>query len=77
MGHHLSRRANASFPLPLSDPSSEQAFPPSDLIYMTPDGDSVLESIDPTKVYVIGGIVDRTISKVFFSLFFSSNLIES
>ena len=44
---------------------------------MTPDGDSVLESIDPTKVYVIGGIVDRTISKVFFCLFFSSNLIES
>lgn len=70
MGHHLSRRTNASFPLPLSDPSSEQAFPPSDLIYMTPDGDSVLESIDPTKVYVIGGIVDRTISKVFFLSFF-------
>lgn len=34
------------------------------LIYLTPDSPNVLEArIDPTKVYVIGGLVDRVVLK--------------
>lgn len=29
------------------------------IIYLTPDTDTVLESIDPGKIYIIGGIVDK------------------
>jgi tRNA (guanine9-N1)-methyltransferase len=34
-----------------------------DLIYLSPDGEETLEELTPGKVYVIGGIVDRTVSK--------------
>jgi tRNA (guanine9-N1)-methyltransferase len=34
-----------------------------DLIYLSPDGLETLEWLTPDKVYVIGGIVDRTVSK--------------
>ena len=34
-----------------------------DLIYLSPDGQETLERLTPGKVYVIGGIVDRTVSK--------------
>jgi Trm5-related predicted tRNA methylase len=30
---------------------------------LSPDGDEILEEIDPSKVYCIGGIVDRTTKK--------------
>lgn len=42
----------------------EQVFQPSDLIYFSPDAEEEIESIDPTKTYVIGGLVDRSIAKV-------------
>lgn len=34
-----------------------------DLIYLSQDGQETLERLTPGKVYVIGGIVDRTVSK--------------
>jgi len=34
-------------------------FPKEDLIYLSSESEQVLESIDPTKVYIIGGIVDH------------------
>mmetsp|Transcript_44590 Transcript_44590/g.105658 ORF Transcript_44590/g.105658 Transcript_44590/m.105658 type:complete len:389 (+) Transcript_44590:220-1386(+) len=34
-----------------------------DLVYLSPDGEETLETLTPGKVYVIGGIVDRTVSK--------------
>ncbi|CAE8614153.1 unnamed protein product [Polarella glacialis] len=36
-----------------------EAFPREKLVYLTADSEVVLESFDPEKVYIIGGIVDR------------------
>lgn len=38
-------------------------FPLDTIIYLTPDSDRVLEDIDPTKVYVLGGLVDESVRK--------------
>ncbi|XP_075707687.1 tRNA methyltransferase 10 homolog B [Rhinoderma darwinii] len=38
-------------------------FPLETIIYLTPDSDCVLEDIDPTKVYVLGGLVDESVQK--------------
>ncbi|OQR85120.1 tRNA (guanine-N(1)-)-methyltransferase [Achlya hypogyna] len=37
-----------------------EIFNPEELVFLTPDSPNVLETLDPTKVYVIGGIVDRS-----------------
>lgn len=42
----------------------EQVFKPEEMIYFSPDAEEEIETIDPTKVYVIGGLVDRSIVKV-------------
>lgn len=36
-----------------------------DLIYLSPDSDNIMEKYENNKIYIIGGIIDRTISKVF------------
>jgi len=38
-------------------------FAREELVYLSPDAKEVLETLDPTKVYVIGGIVDKCIRK--------------
>ncbi|OQV21183.1 putative tRNA methyltransferase 10-like protein B [Hypsibius exemplaris] len=38
----------------------ETIFAKEDLIYFSPDSPNILTEIDPTKVYVIGGLVDGT-----------------
>jgi tRNA (Guanine-1)-methyltransferase len=40
-----------------------ELFPPDDIIILSPDATEVLDTIDPHKVYVIGGIVDRSVRK--------------
>ena len=42
----------------------KEVFPPDDIVYFSPDATDVCETIDPSKVYVIGGLVDRSIAKV-------------
>ncbi|KAG4051225.1 hypothetical protein PC123_g13554 [Phytophthora cactorum] len=43
--------------------SVAEHFPPEELIYLSPDSPNVLEKMDPTKIYVIGGIVDKSRKK--------------
>ncbi|ETN09589.1 hypothetical protein PPTG_22895 [Phytophthora nicotianae INRA-310] len=38
-------------------------FSPEELVYLSPDSPNVLEQMDPTKIYVIGGIVDKSRKK--------------
>uniref|UniRef100_A0A7E4VGX7 SAM-dependent MTase TRM10-type domain-containing protein n=1 Tax=Panagrellus redivivus TaxID=6233 RepID=A0A7E4VGX7_PANRE len=38
-------------------------FPPEDIVYLSPDADEPLESVEADKCYVIGGIVDRVAEK--------------
>eukprot|EP01031_Cornospumella_fuschlensis_P039847 gene39847-48521_t len=42
---------------------AEQIFPKDKLVYLSPDATEVLETIESDKVYVIGGIVDRSVKK--------------
>ncbi|CAM8881391.1 unnamed protein product [Rhodiola kirilowii] len=34
-----------------------------DLVYLTPDSETILDDIDSKKVYIVGGLVDRTMQK--------------
>lgn len=36
------------------------------MVYLSPDADDVLETIDPEAIYIIGGIADVNIKKVGF-----------
>ena len=40
-----------------------QVFDSPEIIYLSPDADTVLTDVHPQNVYVIGGIVDRSIRK--------------
>lgn len=37
----------------------ESAFPFNSLVYLSADSENVLETLDESKIYVIGGLVDR------------------
>ncbi|RLN74499.1 hypothetical protein BBJ28_00009531 [Nothophytophthora sp. Chile5] len=41
----------------------ERLYRPEELVYLSPDADDVLPELDPTCVYVVGGIVDRSVRK--------------
>ncbi|XP_010896719.1 tRNA methyltransferase 10 homolog B isoform X2 [Esox lucius] len=38
-------------------------FSPDDIVYLTPDAEEALESMDADHVYVLGGLVDESIKK--------------
>jgi Trm5-related predicted tRNA methylase len=38
-------------------------IPPSDLVYLTPDTSNICRSLDPTKIYIIGCILDHNSKK--------------
>ena len=38
----------------------------SNLVYLSPDAEEVLEHVDDNFIYVIGGIIDRTVVKVLY-----------
>ncbi|KFQ34702.1 tRNA methyltransferase 10 B, partial [Mesitornis unicolor] len=38
-------------------------FPLDAIVYLTPDSENVLEDVDPSKVYVLGGLVDESVQK--------------
>ena len=45
--------------LSYSEESYMKLYPKEELIYLTADGTELAETLDPSKVYIIGGIVDR------------------
>lgn len=44
--------------------SIEQVYEQQEIVYLSPDAEDVLDELDPSYVYVIGGIVDRSVRKV-------------
>ncbi|XP_074712845.1 tRNA methyltransferase 10 homolog B isoform X2 [Strix uralensis] len=59
-------RMNDGFSNYLMDTTPESyldLFPLDAIVYLTPDSQNVLEDIDPSKVYVLGGLVDESIHK--------------
>ncbi|XP_074654537.1 tRNA-dihydrouridine(16/17) synthase [NAD(P)(+)]-like isoform X2 [Tubulanus polymorphus] len=38
-------------------------FDPADIVYLSPDSENVLEDLDISKVYMIGGLVDESVTK--------------
>ena len=45
------------------DERVEERFPPASLTFLTPDAPDVPGALDPARVYVIGGLVDRSVQK--------------
>ena len=43
--------------------SSDAALTTKSLVYLSPDASSILETVDTGKVFIIGGIVDKTVKK--------------
>nr|CCA15506.1 conserved hypothetical protein [Albugo laibachii Nc14] len=53
----------SNWPIMKHSISLDKAYPSKDLIYLSPDASYELEHIDDTKIYAIGGIIDRTVRK--------------
>ncbi|KAF0716591.1 Aste57867_2769 [Aphanomyces stellatus] len=56
----LDRFSAKKWPIMLKPESVGDLFPAEDLVFLTPDATTLLDTVDPSKVYVIGGIVDRS-----------------
>ncbi|KAG6609827.1 tRNA (guanine-N(1)-)-methyltransferase [Phytophthora cinnamomi] len=46
------------------DEPLEKLYDSDKIVYLSPDSENVLETLDPSCVYVVGGIVDRSVRKV-------------
>ena len=53
----------ADYQLTFEEKSVSDSYSLSNIIYLSPDSDNVLQSIDSDKVYVIGGLVDESVKK--------------
>lgn len=53
----------AAWPINKHSESLLELYSPDSIVLMSPDAQEPLTNIDPTKVYVIGGIVDKTVQK--------------
>ncbi|KAK1948182.1 tRNA methyltransferase 10 B [Phytophthora citrophthora] len=54
----------------------EQIYDSNELVYLSPDSENVLEQLDPACVYVVGGIVDRSVRKVGWIHSFKSQIVH-
>uniref|UniRef100_A0A668S5G5 tRNA methyltransferase 10 homolog B n=1 Tax=Oreochromis aureus TaxID=47969 RepID=A0A668S5G5_OREAU len=52
-----------NYTMDITDESCLDLFPPELVIYLTPDAEEALESVDADKVYVLGGLVDESITQ--------------
>ncbi|KAF0712399.1 hypothetical protein AaE_012035, partial [Aphanomyces astaci] len=56
----LQRFSADKWSIQLQPASVSSLFPATDLVFLTPDSPNLLSTLDRSKVYVIGGIVDRS-----------------
>jgi len=47
----------------VSDQNYTDLFKKENIVYLSPDAEETIETVDPEKTYVIGGIVDRVVEK--------------
>ena len=59
----MRRQGTESWPITLHESSVWESFAKEQLVYLSPDAQDSLPLVDPAKVYVIGGIVDRSVRK--------------
>ncbi|CAL1591327.1 unnamed protein product [Knipowitschia caucasica] len=52
-----------NYTMDFSNESFVDLFPSETIVYLTPDAEQALQSMDPDKVYVLGGLVDESIQK--------------
>ncbi|XP_054458015.1 tRNA methyltransferase 10 homolog B [Anoplopoma fimbria] len=52
-----------NYMLDITEESCLDLFTPETVVYLTPDAEEALETVDADKVYVLGGLVDESIQK--------------
>uniref|UniRef100_A0A3Q3MGN6 tRNA methyltransferase 10 homolog B n=1 Tax=Mastacembelus armatus TaxID=205130 RepID=A0A3Q3MGN6_9TELE len=52
-----------NYMMDITEESCLDLFPAEALVYLSPDAEEVLETVDADKVYVLGGLVDESIQK--------------
>ncbi|KAM7366394.1 hypothetical protein PAMP_015837 [Pampus punctatissimus] len=52
-----------NYTMDMTEESCLDLFPPESVVYLTPDAEEDLETMDADKVYVLGGLVDESIQK--------------
>ncbi|XP_024866900.2 tRNA methyltransferase 10 homolog B isoform X2 [Kryptolebias marmoratus] len=52
-----------NYTMDITEQNCLDLFPQETVVYLTPDADEALETVDADKVYVLGGLVDESIQK--------------
>ncbi|KAM4537344.1 tRNA methyltransferase 10 homolog B isoform 1-T3 [Odontesthes bonariensis] len=52
-----------NYTMEITEESCLDLFPSENVVYLTPDAEEALETVDADKVYVLGGLVDESIQK--------------
>ncbi|XP_059210919.1 tRNA methyltransferase 10 homolog B [Centropristis striata] len=52
-----------NYMMDITEESCLDLFPPETVVYLTPDAEEALETVDADTVYVLGGLVDESIQK--------------
>ncbi|KAG5261112.1 hypothetical protein AALO_G00300160 [Alosa alosa] len=61
--HEYAVGVGSSFRMEMTEQSWLDLFPVEDVIYLTPDAEKALETVDDETVYILGGLVDESIQK--------------
>ncbi|KAK2899909.1 tRNA methyltransferase 10 homolog B isoform X2 [Channa argus] len=52
-----------NYMMDITEESCLDLFPPEMLVYLSPDAEKALETVDADRVYILGGLVDESIQK--------------
>ncbi|XP_068612018.1 tRNA methyltransferase 10 homolog B [Brachionichthys hirsutus] len=52
-----------NYMIEITEESCLGLFPPEAVVYLTPDADEALQTVEADKVYVLGGLVDESVQK--------------